>query len=563
MAPCDQFLTAVVLVDSALDQGWASLVVVGSDDSLLELAGGVGDEGDTVAVGGVEGLHQQGVVPVLDLVVAAVVDLDLDGVAAVVDQQDGDRQVEADHLGDLLGGHLEGTVTADADGAALGVAHGVAKRGGHRPADVAPLHLDLVACAPWEVQLCAVEPGVAGLDEEGGVGGDEGLQLALDLLAGELLLVAGLVDDVGVGAEALVLDHGGIIELDLSGEVLEELAEADTAEVVAGEGDMVHVALHQGDVGHGGPANGGVVVEDAAGADDGVGPVEDGVGGEGGDLAPEDTNELGVVLWEHALGSGLEGNCAAHGLGKLDEGLVSTASGQLRADEDQRLELAPQVFGGAVGGGGEGALVGDDGLGDGGDGAGADTGGTGQVGGNLDVARLPGQDGGADGSVDESGGLLGAVDGDGATCDLLGHLKLVVVVELAEGVVQQVELAGVVRVWGTGDEDQGQVLGVGTAGTVEGGDGADRVGDDAGRDAVGTGVALGGHAAVELIGTTDLLEVRVGLELVEEDEVVVARHDKVVSDADLGQPLGEVVTDGELSRCARHWEGLMWVCWGR
>jgi hypothetical protein len=26
----------------------------------------------------------------------------------------------------------------------------------------------------------------------------------------------------------------------------------------------------------------------------------------------------------------------------------------------------------------------------------------------------------------------------------------------------------------------------------------------------------------------------------------------VVSDADLGQPLGEVVTDGELSRCARH-----------
>lgn len=557
MAPCDQFLTAVILVDSALDQSWASLVVVGGDDGLLELASGVGDEGDAVAVGGVEGLHQQGVVPVLDLVVAAVVDLDLDGVAAVVDEQDRDGQVEAHHLGDLLGGHLEGAVTADADGAAFGVAHGIAKGGGHRPANVTPLHLDLVTCASGEVQLCAVEPGVAGLDEEGGVGGDEGLQLALDLLAGELLFVAGLVDDVGVGSKALVLDHGGVVELDLGGEVVEELAEADTAEVVAGEGDVVHVALHQGDVGHGSPADGRVVVEDAAGADDGVGPVEDGIGGEGGDLAPEDTDELRVVLREHALGGGLEGYGAAHGLSQLDEGLIGTAAGQLGANENQRLELAPQVLGSAVGGGGEGALVGDYGLGDGGDGAGADAGGTGQVGGDLDIAGLPGQDGSTDGSVNESGGLLGAVDGDGATCDLLGHLKLVVVVELAKGVVQQVELAGIVCVWGTGDEDQGQVLGVGTAGAVEGGDGTDRVGNNACRDAVGTGVALGGHAAVELIGTSDLLEVRVGLELVEEDEVVVARHDEVVSDADLGQPLGEVVTDGELSRCARHWEGLM------
>lgn len=122
------------------------------------------------------------------------------------------------------------------------------------------------------------------------------------------------------------------------------------------------------------------------------------------------------------------------------------------------------------------------------------------------------------------------------------------------------ELAGIVGVWRAGDEDQGEVLGVSTAGSVHGGDGTDGVGDDTDRGAVGTGVALGGHAAVELIGTADLGQVRVSLELVEEDEVVVARHDEVVSDADLGQPLSEVVADGELSRRYRHCEGFVVFC---
>lgn len=43
-------------------------MLTGLGKSLLELAGGIGVEADTVAVGGVEGLHQQCVVPVLDFV---------------------------------------------------------------------------------------------------------------------------------------------------------------------------------------------------------------------------------------------------------------------------------------------------------------------------------------------------------------------------------------------------------------------------------------------------------------------------------------------------------------
>lgn len=425
MAPGDQLLTAVVLVDGSLDQDGAGLVLGSGGEGRLELAGGVGAEAEAVAVGAVEGLHQEGVVPVLDLVVAAVVDLHLDRVAAVVDEQDRDGQVEAHHLRHLLCRDLEGAVTDDTDGPALGVAHGVAERGRDGPADVAPLHLNLVACTPGEVKLGTVEPGVTRLDEEGRVGGDQGLQLALDLLAGEVRVLGGLVDDEGVRSEAVVLDHSRVVVLDLGGEVVEELTQADTAEVGAGEGDMLAVGLHKGDAGHGGPADGGVVVEDTAGADDGIGPVQDGIGSLCGHLTPEDADELRVVLREHALCCGLDGDSAAHGLGELEEGLVGTGAGHLGPDEDHGLELALEVDGGVVGGSGQSGLVRVDGLGDGGDGAGADTGGARQVGGDLDVAGFPGQEGGTDGSVDEPGGLLSTVDGNSTACDLLGHLQLV------------------------------------------------------------------------------------------------------------------------------------------
>lgn len=558
--PRYELLAAVILVNRALNQGGASLVLIRLGNRVLQLARRVGDEADTLAVGRVERLHQQGVVPVLDLVVRAIVDLDLDRVAAVVDQENRNGQVEAHHLRHFLGGDLEGAVAAHADRPAVGVPDGVAEGCRDGPANVAPLHLNLVARALGQRQLRAVEPRVARLDEECRVGRHQSLQLALDLLAGELVLVVGLVHDVRVGAEPVVLDHGGVVELHLGGQVVEELGQTHAREVRAGEGDVVHVALHQRDVGHSGPAHGGVVVEDAAGADDGVGPVEDGIRGHRRHLTPEDAHKLRVVLGEHALGGGLHGNGTAHGLGQLDEGLVSAGARQFGADQDHGLELALQVLSGTVGGGSQSGLVRVYGLGDSGDGTGAHTAGAGQVGGDLDVAGFPGQEGSTDGSVDQPGRLLSAVDGDGATCDLLGHLELVGVVQLAQGVVQQVELAGIVGVGRAGNQNQGQVLGVSGAGAVEGGDGADTVGDDAGGDAIGTGVALGGHAAVELIGAADFLEVGVRLELVEEDEVVVAGHHEVVTDADLGQPLGEVVTDGVLSRCARHWE---FICVGK
>lgn len=404
-------------------------------NGVLELAGRVGDEADALAVSRVEGLHEQRVVPVLDLVVRSVVDLDLDGVAAVVDQQDRDGQVEAHHLGNLLCCDLEGSVTAHANGAAVGVAHGVAERGRDGPANVAPLHLDLVAGTLGQLQLRAVEPGVTSLDEERRGGGDKSLQLALDLLAGELVAIVGLVHDVRVRAQAVVLDHGGVVVLHLRREVVEELGQADPGKVCTGEGDVVHIALHERDAGHSSPSDSRVVVEHAASADNRIGPVEDRIGGHRRHLTPEDTDELRVILGEHALGSGLHGDGAAHGLGQLDEGLVGTAARQLRAHQDHGLELATEVLSSAVGGGLEGGLVRVDGLGDGGDGTGADTASTRQVGGDLDVAGFLCQEGGADGSVDQPGRLLSAVDGHGATCDLLGHLVLVGIVQLAQGVV--------------------------------------------------------------------------------------------------------------------------------
>ena len=283
-----------------------------------------------------------------------------------------------------------------------------------------------------------------------------------------------------VGLEPLVLDHGGVVEGDLGGEVGEELGHADAAEVRSGEGDVVHVDRHERDVGHGGPADRAVVVEDGADADHGVRPVHHRVGRVRADLPPEDADELLVVFGEHALGGGLQGHGAAHGFRELQELLLGAGTPDLGSDEDHGLELAVEVLGGARGGGLESVLVAGDGVGHGADGTGPHASGSGKVGGNLNVTWLPGEDGGTEGTVNEAGCVDGAGNGHGAAGDLLGHLILIGVVWVAEGMMKDVILTGVVGVGGAADEDQGEILCVGTASAVEGREGTHAVSDNTG-----------------------------------------------------------------------------------
>src|SRR5947209_4876165 len=90
-APGDQVGAAVVTIDHAFDQRWTSSVGERALDRLSELAAVGGAQPPTLPVLGVEDLDQPGVVPILDIVVWPVVDLDLDSVAVVVNQEDDDR----------------------------------------------------------------------------------------------------------------------------------------------------------------------------------------------------------------------------------------------------------------------------------------------------------------------------------------------------------------------------------------------------------------------------------------------------------------------------------------
>jgi hypothetical protein len=56
---------------------------------------------------GIERLNQPGIVPVLNVVVGAVMGLDLDRVAVIVNKEDDHRQLPPDHLRYLLCGQLK------------------------------------------------------------------------------------------------------------------------------------------------------------------------------------------------------------------------------------------------------------------------------------------------------------------------------------------------------------------------------------------------------------------------------------------------------------------------
>ena len=100
-------------------------------------------------------------------------DLDLDRVAAIVDQEDDHRKLAPDHLRHFLRRELEGAVADHRDDPSFGRAHRIAECRRHGPADRAPLHLDLETRAAREFQAHAVEPGVAGFGDDRGVGGEQ------------------------------------------------------------------------------------------------------------------------------------------------------------------------------------------------------------------------------------------------------------------------------------------------------------------------------------------------------------------------------------------------------
>jgi hypothetical protein len=86
-APGNEFGRAIIAVDDAFDQRRPVVVGDGRFDRFLKLPTIGSAQAAAFAVLGVERLDQSGIVPVLDVVIGAVMDLNLDGISVIVDEE--------------------------------------------------------------------------------------------------------------------------------------------------------------------------------------------------------------------------------------------------------------------------------------------------------------------------------------------------------------------------------------------------------------------------------------------------------------------------------------------
>src|SRR5262245_13816939 len=157
-SPLQKLFCAIVSVDRAFNQRRTCRVIKRRLDGSSKFSSIGGEQAKARSIRGIEHLHQAGIVPVLDVVVWSIVDLNLDRVPAVVDQEDEDRQLQPDHLTDLLCRELERSVAYHEDNASAPRLHRVPEGGWNGPTDVSPLHLDLELGALRQIHIEPVEP---------------------------------------------------------------------------------------------------------------------------------------------------------------------------------------------------------------------------------------------------------------------------------------------------------------------------------------------------------------------------------------------------------------------
>jgi hypothetical protein len=85
--PRNEVGRAIVTIDDAFDQGWPVMVSDRHFDSFIQfLAVGSAKAAPTTVLG-IKRPDQPGIIPILNVIVGAVMDLDLDGVSVIVDRK--------------------------------------------------------------------------------------------------------------------------------------------------------------------------------------------------------------------------------------------------------------------------------------------------------------------------------------------------------------------------------------------------------------------------------------------------------------------------------------------
>lgn len=212
---------------------------------------------------------------------------------------------------------------------------------------------------------------------------------------------------------------------------------------------MVYFGGYEGNVGYGCLFYCVVIGEDGVDIQKGIGLVDNGVCCVGVDGVLEDIYELFVVFWEYVFGCGLDSNGIVYGFSEFDKSLFSVIICMMEfwIYEDDRFEFVGEVFGSVIGSCFEGGFVVCDGIGDGVDGFRMNIFGFRKVCWDFNVVWFVGQEGMVDGMIDQFRGFVCLGDGNCVVGDFFCYFKLVVVVSCIKGVVEEVELVGVIGVW--------------------------------------------------------------------------------------------------------------------
>lgn len=114
----------------------------------------------------------------------------------------------------------------------------------------------------------------------------------------------------------------------------------------------------------------------------------------------------------------------------------------------------------------------------------------------------------------------------------------------SDRVVQNPICAIIVGIGTPDDTDDGEILAVSTGDGVENAESADRERDDAGSNAARPGISVGRITRIDLITAADVVEARLGNEVIEKGEVEVSGDGEDVGDSDLDEAVGDVAAEG-------------------
>mmetsp|Transcript_4904 Transcript_4904/g.8976 ORF Transcript_4904/g.8976 Transcript_4904/m.8976 type:complete len:577 (-) Transcript_4904:25-1755(-) len=559
-SPLKQLLGAVILMDEDFDEAESVRLLNGLGQRDLKLGFGPDLGGPKLSLSVLERLNDTGVVPVLDDVVRTVVNLDLDGVAAVVDEEDDGLEVVAKHGRHLLDGHLETTVSNEGEKATFGiqllVRTLVTQDSANGPSDGAITHLELVSASTGKLHLHGVKPRVPDLRDNGRIGSEGLLDVVEEDIDGDGLVILERGRLAEREVHTLEVDEAGVVDLDLGGELLEDVDVVDaTVSGAVLDGHVTVVDLdHLLVLEEEGVADSRVVSPNASDGNDQVSTLNHLADARSTDGTPVDAAEVRMVLRNKALGVRKHSDGELTGLSKGKESLLNLGTTETRANKENRLDTIVKDLSDVIDSGIKAELVAKRRLNGEGDGRPHErrVEKIRNVAADLDVNRLAVLNGFADSKIDLAVSILDVADDYLAASNLTESADLLaVIIVQTNSVVENVVGGEIIGVRAATHADDGEILAIGTRNSINDAETSDTESNDNAANSLPAGITISGITSVQFIAAPNHLQLLVLDKLIEEEEVEITRDSEDMVAANLNKSVAKVNTNVSLGHFFR------------